>query len=408
MKAGSLRVASFPDTYNEIDGVANTSRQFASFAKDNGFAFLLTHAGPRNEIVTQGSFTRIQVRRSWAKFPLDGSHEFDLLLLRHYWKLLRLVRDFKPDVIHITGPSDVGIMGALLAYKLGIPLAASCQTNLHQFARCRVSRLLSRWPESVSTKLAAAAESGTFRAMARYYKIPRVLFAPNRELVELLGKATGKPCFLMSHSVDTEIFSPAYRARSAGTFRIGYVGRLTPEKNVRVLAQVSADLVAMGHRDFRIVFVGEGSEETWLKENVRNAEFSGVLVGEDLSHAFANMDAFVFPSETDTFGLAVLEALSSGVPAVVAPLGGPKYSIEHGKSGYVANSSEEFASFVANLMTQPELLASMRMQARQHALSTNSWEQIFTGIYKTYERCLHPAIYSESICLDQAKKVANT
>jgi phosphatidylinositol alpha 1,6-mannosyltransferase len=406
VKAGSLRVASFPDTYNEIDGVANTSRQFASFAKDNGFAFLLTHAGPRNEIVTQGSFTRIQVRRSRAKFPLDGSHEFDLLLLRHYWKIQRLVRDFKPDVIHITGPSDVGILGALLAHNLGIPLAASCQTNLHQFARCRVSKLLSRFPQTLSTKLAAAAESGTFRAMARYYKIPRLLFAPNRELVELLGKATGKPCFLMSHSVNTEIFSPAFRARSDSTFRIGYVGRLTPEKNVRVLAQVSRDLLARGHRDFRIVFVGEGSEEKWLKENVQHAEFSGVLVGEDLSRVFANMDAFVFPSETDTFGLAVLEALASGVPAVVAPLGGPKYSVEHGKSGYIANSLDEFASFLAILMTQPELHASMRMEARQYALSTNSWEQIFSGIYMKYEQCLHPAESTQGIHLDEARKIA--
>jgi len=398
-------VAFFPDTYNEIDGVANTSKEFASFAKKNGFAFLLTQAGPRNEIDTQGSVTRVQLRRSWAKFPLDGSHEFDLLFLKHYWKMQRLVRDFKPDVIQITGPSDVGIMGALLAHNLSIPLAASCQTNLHQFARCRVSRLLSSWPESVSTKVAAAAESGTFRAMARFYKIPRLLFAPNRELVELLTTATGKPCFLMSHSVNTEVFSPAFRDRSDGTFRIGYVGRLTPEKNVRVLAQLDRDLVALGHGDFRIVVVGEGSEEKWLRENVPHAEFRGVLVGKDLSREFANMDAFVFPSETDTFGLAVLEALASGVPAVVAPRGGPKYSIEHGKSGYVAKSFDEFASFLTILMTQPELHTSMRIGARQHALSVGSWEQIFAGMYKTYERYLRPAVLSESICLDRARKI---
>lgn len=408
MTAEPIRVALFPCTYREIDGVANTSRQFAEFARGCGFAFLLVHAGPRDEVVTDGSVTRVQLRRSRVKFPLDGHHEFDLLFLRHYSKLQRILRDFDPNVIHITGPSDVGILGTLLAHNMGVPLAASWQTNLHQFARRRVSRLLSSWPENLSAKLAAAAEFASFRAAVRFYKIPRLLFAPNCELVELLGRTTGKPCFLMSHSVDTEAFSPAFRERSDGPFRIGYVGRLTPEKNVRFLAQLERDLLAQGHRDFRIVLIGQGAEEKWLRENMQHAEFVGWLTGKDLSRAFADMDAFVFPSETDTFGLAVLEALASGVPAVVSPSGGPKYTVEHGKSGYVANRFDEFAPFLTNLMTQPELHESMRLAARERALTMGSWERIFAGMYKTYDRYTNSAPQLESILLEEARKIVNT
>jgi glycosyltransferase involved in cell wall biosynthesis len=284
-------------------------------------------------------------------------------------------------------------------------LTASWQTNLHQFARCRVSNLLSSWPENLSSKLAAATEFATFRAAARFYKIPRVLFAPNRELVDLLGKATGKPCFLMSHSVDSEIFSPAFRERSAGLFRIGYVGRLTPEKNVRFLARLEQDLLTAGHRDFRIVMIGEGSEEKWLRENLRQAEFTGWLTGQALSREFANMDAFVFPSETDTFGLAVLEALASGVPAVVAQRGGPAYTVEHGKSGYVADRFDDFAPLLTALMTDPELHGSMRLAARERALSVGSWERIFAGMYTTYGRYAQAAPPVESILLDDARNI---
>lgn len=408
MTAGNLRVALFPCTYREIDGVANTSRQFADFAKEHGFPFLLVHAGPSGEIVTDRSITRIQLRRGRVKFPLDGHHEFDLLFARHFPKVLRLVRDFGPDVIHITGPSDVGILGALVAYHLGVPLAASWQTNLHQFARCRVSRLLSSWPANLSAPLAATAELASFHAAVRFYKAPRLLFTPNREMVELLGKAAGKPCFLMSHSVDTEAFSPAFRERSAGPFRIGYVGRLTPEKNVRFLARLERDLLAAGHRDFQIVLIGQGAEEKWLRENMRRAEFIGWLTGKHLSREFANMDAFVFPSETDTFGLAVLEALSCGVPAVVAASGGPKYTVEHGKSGYVAKTFEEFAPFLTAWMTQPELHEAMRLEARRRALSLASWDRIFSGMYNCYERYAHPAVPAESILLEDAGKIANT
>lgn len=408
MTRGNLRVALFPCTYSEIDGVANTSRQFAAFARENGFEFLLVHAGPRNEASVDGSVTRVELRRGRAKFPLDGHHEFDLLFLRHYAKVARLLREFDPHVIHITGPSDVGILGAVLGHNMGITVAGSWQTNLHQFARRRVLKLLSSWPANWSASLARGAEMGTFYLATQYYRIPRMLFAPNSELVEQLAKATRRPCFLMSHSVNTNVFRPELRERTGGPFRIGYVGRLTPEKNVRFFAQIEKDLLAAGHHDFRIVLIGKGSEEQWLRDNMSHAEFAGWLTGEDLSRAFANMDAFAFPSETDTFGLAVLEALASGVPAVVSSSGGPKFTVEHGKSGFVANGFDEFAPLLAKWMSQPDLLESMRIEARRRALSIGSWAEIFAGMYAAYERFALTETAVESILLDGAGKIVNT
>lgn len=408
MSAGAQRLALFACTYREIDGVANTSRQFAAFARQRGLPFLLVHAGPGNEVVTDGSLTRVQLRRGGATFPLDGHHEFDLFFSRHYSRLLRLLREFQPSFVHITGPSDVGILGAILAHNLGVPLAASWQTNLHQFARCRVSRLLSSWPANLAGQLAAAAEFASFQAAVRFYKIPRLLFAPNREMVELLEKTTGKPCFLMSHSVDTETFNPALRDRAAGPFRIGYVGRLTPEKNVRFFAQIERELLAAGHGNFRFVLIGQGAEEKWLRANLRHADFIGWLTGKELSREVANLDAFVFPSETDTFGLAVLEALSSGVPAVVSPSGGPKFTVEQGKSGFIAQHPEDFALRLGAMMAQPELHNSMRLEARRRALAMGSWEQIFAGMYNAYERYAHSAAEVEDILFEDATKIVNT
>lgn len=408
MSRDTQRIALFACTYREIDGVANTSRQFAAFARQRGLPFLLVHAGPGNEVVTDGSLTRVQLRRGRATFPLDGHHEFDLLFWRHYSRLQRLLREFQPSFIHITGPSDVGILGAILAHNLGVPLAASWQTNLHQFARCRVARLLSSWPANLAAHLPAAAEFASFQAAVRFYKIPRLLFAPNREMVELLEKATGKPCFLMSHSVDTDAFNPALRDRTAGPFRIGYVGRLTPEKNVRLLAQMERELLAAGHSNFRFALIGQGAEEKWLRSNLRQADFIGWLTGKELTREFANLDAFVFPSETDTFGLAVLEALSSGVPAVVTSSGGPKFTVEQGKSGFIAQRPEDFALRLGAVMAQPELHNSMRLEARRRALAMGSWEQIFAGMYNAYERYAHSAVEVEGILFEDATKIVNT
>jgi len=384
---GRPRVAFFPCVYHEVDGVAKTSREFEAFARRHEIPFFMVNAGPRDEVAAGGPVTRVQLTRSPAKFPLDRAHDYDLLFLRHYRALEPRLREFRPDVVQITGPSDVGTLGAYVAYKMGIPLAASWQTNLHQYARRRVTAAASFMPEAIVGKLADFAESWSFRASARFYKIPQLLFAPNQEMIRVLEAATGKPCFLMSHAVDTTVFRPGLRDRLGGPFCIGYVGRLTAEKNVRMLARLEQALFDLGHRDFRFVVVGEGAEGEWLRNNMQQTEFTGVLTGAELSRTFANFDVLAFPSETDTFGLVVLEAFASGVPAVVTDRGGPQFTVRHGSSGYVARNFDEFVSYTARLMSQPELLSAMRVAAREQVLTT-SWDRIFDGMYEAYTSCL--------------------
>lgn len=111
------------------------------------------------------------------------------------------------------------------------------------------------------------------------------------------------------------------RARQDSLFTIGYVWRLTPEKNVRLAAKLAKALPAAGQRDFRFVIVGTGSGREWPEQRMQATHFAGVLKGEALARAYANPDLFIFPSHTDTFGNAVLDAQASGVPAIVSQQG---------------------------------------------------------------------------------------
>jgi glycosyltransferase involved in cell wall biosynthesis len=149
---------------------------------------------------------------------------------------------------------------------------------------------------------------------------------------------------------------------------LGFVGRLSIEKNVTLLATIQQELEAMGHTSFRFMIVGHGQEEQWLRDRLPRAEFTGVLKGEALSTAYANMDLFVFPSHTDTFGNVVLEALSSGVPAIVTPSGGPCTIVRDGATGRIVPDNQ-FAA------------------ARAYAL-TASWDSVFEGVYAAYQPVL--------------------
>jgi phosphatidylinositol alpha 1,6-mannosyltransferase len=200
----------------------------------------------------------------------------------------------------------------------------------------------------------------------------------------MLERTTGRPCFLMQRGVDTEWFSPAHRTRKADdrTVVLGYVGRLSVEKNVALLARVERELATMGLGGVRFLIVGHGSEEESLRRDLTEAEFAGVLRGEALARAYANMAVLVFPSHTDTFGNVVLEALASGVPAVVTPDGGPKFIVRDGETGFVVRD-EEFAGAIALLARDRERVKRMREAARESALVC-SWDGVFERVYAGY------------------------
>jgi phosphatidylinositol alpha 1,6-mannosyltransferase len=385
------RVAFFPDSFGEVNGVAHTSRQLTAFAERRNLPMLCVHGGERTERVVEGAVTKLSLRRGNFGFGLDAGFRYDLFFWRHAKQVMEAAREFKANVVHITGPNDAGQLGAYVAHRLRLPMVVSWHTNVHEYAARRLSKLMAPLPDACREGLSRLAERQALRATLHFYRIGRALLAPNEELRELLARATGKPTHLMRRGVDTSLFSPSKRLRSDVAFLIGYVGRLSPEKNVRALAELERGLIDAGAGDFRFLIVGEGSEREWLERRMRRAEFTGVLRGEALARAYANLDLFVFPSQTDTFGNVVLEAQASGVPCLVSSRGGPKSIIQtcadRSMSGLVADSPRGFLEAALSLMSQSERLNRMREAALARAREF-SWEGVFERVYRTYEDCL--------------------
>jgi glycosyltransferase involved in cell wall biosynthesis len=280
------------------------------------------------------------------------------------------------------------MLGAILAYDLGIPLVASWHTNIHEFAARRLEPKLQWLGERGQRAVTNFAQNQSLRWTLRFYQLARLLYAPNPELVQMLAARTGRPAYLMKRGIDTSLFSPERRnRRDDDDFVIGFVGRLSPEKNVRLLVALERSLLQSGVRNCRFLVVGDGSERQWLSENLQRAEFTGVLSGEALARAYANMDAFVFPSHTDTFGNVVLEAMASGVPVVVSNEGGPKFLVASRENGYIADDFEAFVEALKDLGSHPGLRERMSQGARAAAL-THSWDSVFEKVYAQYEDVL--------------------
>jgi len=342
-------------------------------------------AGDRaRAVMEEGNVWTLELPRGFLSFVLEKDLRLDPAFFRHIPLIGEVLQRFQPDLIHITGPSEIGILGAGLAHHLHLPLAASWHTNVHEYAARRAEWFLRLLPKHQSTATGHAIENLAMATAARFYSMARVLFAPNPELCALLERNTGRPCHLMPRGVDAELFHPAKRMRKGDDREriLGFVGRLSIEKNVGLLVQIQEELDRTGVTNFRFLIVGHGGDEAWLRDRLPQAEFTGVLRGEALATAYANMDLFVFPSHTDTFGNVVLEALASGVPAIVTPDGGPRTIVRDGGTGRIV-PDDQFTEAIAGLLGDPARLEQMRRAARAYALAA-SWDSVFEGIYAAY------------------------
>jgi glycosyltransferase involved in cell wall biosynthesis len=383
------RVAFFTDSFHEVNGVALTSRMLEEYAARQGYPFFSVHTGPVTRAWRLGSIQRFELALGPLPVSLDSDLRFDTFFLRHWKRLLRALREFSPDVVHLTGPSHMGILAASAARELHVPLVASWHTNVHEFGARRLQHTLRWLPASWAAGAATCFERFALASTLRFYRMARVTLATNPELCQLLECRTRRPCFLMRRGVDTELFRPERRRRDerdAGVV-LGYVGRLSPEKNIRLLARVEQALQEAGCESYRFLIVGQGGESEWLRANLRRAELVGVKTGEALAEAYASMDLFVFPSETDTYGNVVQEAHACGVPALVTSRGGPRFLVAHGEDGLVARDAEEFCRAAVELVRDGARRRAMGAAGRRRAL-TRSWDQVFAEVYRAYEAAL--------------------
>ncbi len=222
------------------------------------------------------------------------------LALPYRAKIARLIREARPDSIHIATEGPIGLLVRRYCRKHGLPFTTSFHT---------------RFPEYVSARLPVR-ESWVWAALRAFHRGSQAVLAATPALANELRARGFRNVVLWPRGVDTGQFHP--RDVDLGLPRPVFlcVGRVAVEKNLEAFL----DLELPGTK----VIVGDGPARAALARNYPQAVFLGAKHGEELAEAYAAADVFVFPSKTDTFGLVLLEALASGVPVAAFPVTGPR------------------------------------------------------------------------------------
>lgn len=291
-----------------VNGVTNSVLRVLEHLHRNGHeALVIAPDTPRGEKPADTFHGDVPVHRIPSRmFPKVTSLPLGVPRPR----MVRVLRDFRPDVVHLASPALLGYGGLHAARFLGIPTVAVFQTDIAGFAQSYGVGMMTKtawaWNRHLHSRAdrTLAPSSATMEDLVTH-RIPRV--------------------YKWGRGVDVTGFAPSARSAALraqwspeGKPVVGFVGRLAPEKHVERLA-------ALAERDdLQLVVVGEGIDQPKLEKLLPTAVFTGALYGRELATAYASMDVFVHPGEHETFCQAVQEAMASGLPVIAPDAGGPR------------------------------------------------------------------------------------
>jgi glycosyltransferase involved in cell wall biosynthesis len=350
----------------EVNGVALTVRHLAQGLRARGHEVSLVRPHQRtSERLGGGCDPRTTLVRG---LPLPGYKglQFGLPasgLLRRSWTRHR------PDVVYVATEGPLGWSAVRTAQRLGIAVFSGFHTNFHSYSRYyRAS-----WLQPL-----------IFRYLCRFHNCTRGTLVPSVDQRDRLQALGFNNVSILSRGVDSQLFTPDRRCAelrrqwgaAANDLVVLYVGRVAPEKNLRLALEAYRAMQRFSD-SAKFVIVGDGPLSAALRKEHPDLIFRGVRTGKQLAKHYASADAFLFPSETETFGNVTLEAMASGLVVVAYNYAAAKMHITHGETGMLApyGDAKAFVDLAAKLACEPQSFHKIRRQAREYTAAL-SWRHV--------------------------------
>ena len=393
-----LRVALFTDTLGDVNGVSRFLRSIAELASPERDLHVLTST--RFECAARSNIHNIP---ALASCPMPGYAPLDLTLpnARALWAR---ADELRPHAVHVSTPGPVGLVGRRYALRRALPLLGTYHTDFPAY----IEHL---FDDGALTWIARA-------AVRRFYApFTRVLartgaYAPHMASVGIGPERLAS----LPPGIDTELFHVRHRDTTGAIWRAIpgvratsvkalYVGRVSVEKNLPMLARIWARVRGAASErgiDAQLLIVGDGPYRAAMRHALapHDACFLGFRHGAELSTIYASCDLFLFPSVTDTLGQVVMEAQSSGLPAIVSDRGGPCAVVDDGRTGLVLGAApERWIEGALRLIT--DAARRRAMSGAAHAkMRPLTIERSFAAFWNVHEE----AIVDSRLCISQKHK----
>ncbi len=340
-----------------LNGVSVSVRSLVGELRMRGHSvtlFTASHPGYRDPDPNTYRFPAIQT--PWARaYPLA---------IPPFYPMLRVFRSRTFDVVHTHTPFTLGFVGLRWAESHDLPIVSTYHTLYDRYAHyIPLPRRYVRFKIAKHTNF-------------YYNNVDHVITPSEAAMKWLVRHSVHRPVDV----IPTGISAPGFFSRSETRMALGiapsekillYVGRIAPEKNLITLFEAAAIAFAEDPT-LRLWLVGDGPYRGEATEIVRalgigdRVKFVGFVPREEVDRYYAAADLFVFTSVTETQGLVVQEAMSYGLPAIVAHGGGASASVVSGENGFVVKAEpREFAHRVLRTLGDDALFTALSEGARR-------------------------------------------
>ena len=371
-----MRIAYFTDTYApEVNGVANTLAKLSAYLGENQIAHVIF--APDYGEKGFDSYQEFRQIHRFAGVRASLSPN-SCLALPGTKTIFDLCDEFAPDLIHVTTEFGIGYKGIKYAAVRKLPLVTSYHTDYCNYLS--YFNLQSLMPMAE-------------KYLKWFHSFAQKTLVPSQHTLEALRLKGFQHLGIWSRGIDAGKFNIGFRSQKVrdglgigDKFAFLYVGRLSPEKGLHMLLHAIERINISFPEKATFILTGDGP----YAENIRQAGFDNVILtgfktGQALAEIYASCDCFAFPSGSETFGNAPLEAMASGLPVVGINAGGVTDFMRHGDNALLCadGDQEAFARHLIQMMQAPILRGALAENA-QIAAQTRNWDDIFSGLLNEY------------------------
>lgn len=279
------------------------------------------------------------------------------LALWPYKKLSQLLTAFAPEAVHLATEGPLGWAARCWCVRHDLPFTTAYHTRFPQYLKSYIGL-----PERFGYAL-----------LRRFHAAAHAVLVPTQTMYDDLARHGFSKMRFWSRGVDLAQFTLG----DATTFQdlprpvLLYVGRVSREKNIDAFLELNVT----GSK----VVVGGGPELQGLKTRYPDVLFTGPKEGADLAAHFRSADVFVFPSQTDTFGLVLIEALASGLKVAAYPVAGPlDVILPRDVAAGVAVLDDDLGKAVEGCLASPATKEACRQTAERYSWQAAT-EQFLDG-----------------------------
>jgi 1,2-diacylglycerol 3-alpha-glucosyltransferase len=362
-----MKVLIASDTYwPHVNGASYFTQRLAAALVERGHevAVISPSRTVGNDTLTRHGVTLYGVR----SFPIFFVPHFRFVLP---WvinrRIAHVIREFKPDIVHIQMHFLVSRTALAAAQKQNIPVVA---TN-HFMPENLVHYL--HLPRPITEAINALAWKDAVRVLGKTYGIT----SPTKTANTFIEPWIGRELPAVSNGIDLARFNPKNDGAPArGQYNLPhkptllFVGRLDKEKNVDLVLRA----VALARRDvdFHFVAAGHGAEGKKLQRLAQklgiseHVTFTGFVPDELLPSLYAAADCFVNAGIAELQCIVAMEAMATGLPVIGADAVALPELIHDGKNGYLfePGNVDELAGRIVDMFRDPSKRATMG----QHSL----------------------------------------